>query len=547
MAVEVESTSQIEEFLGVLKRRLWWILVPAAVLGAIGTAVGIVIPKKYVSTTRIMVRDSLAGLDPQGANSANTRGSQVAEHQITSRNRITAVLEGLRWPEYLELARSEQADYVKKTQERIDVEIPPLSRGVGQQVVGIEFAHTDPDHAYQFLDALQQRWKEEVLERGRASEIRAFEQLKGSKERKEKERQRISDEATELRKRYAIPPPSAILDKLGVSDGGNPLFGNLAENRAELTDVSDRIATLKQRIKSDEDRYARMEDQVTKVDTDRGSTFGKDIRKARQQILELQVQREERKYLPEHPTYKAIQESINSLEEQIQLLESSQTADIRVETWVPNKAKAALFAELEKQRISLEDLERREKSLTQKVAAQREHSLELQEVHANLREMEEDLYRIQNELEEIDLAYQKKERVVRWIDGPGGDPFEILNKVYLPTNPTEPNPTLIIAFALFLGLGLGGALAILMEYRKNCFRSVHDISRVMVVPVLGTVNSIVTRGERARRLFGRVVTAGATLGFVGLTAYVTWAWSSNPHLLSDQVIDAIESFRSRFK
>ena len=104
-----------------------------------------------------------------------------------------------------------------------------------------------------------------------------------------------------------------------------------------------------------------------------------------------------------------------------------------------------------------------------------------------------------------------------------------------------------MAFALFLGLGLGGGLAILMEYRKNCFRSVHDLSRVMVVPVLGTVNTIVTQAERTRSMFGRVVTAGATLGFVGLMASVTWAWSSNPHLLSDQVIDAIEEFRARFK
>jgi len=69
----------------------------------------------------------------------------------------------------------------------------------------------------------------------------------------------------------------------------------------------------------------------------------------------------------------------------------------------------------------------------------------------------------------------------------------------------------------------------------------------MVVPVLGTVNTIVTRPERTRALFGRVVAAGATLGFVGLMAYVTWAWSSNPHLLSDQVIDAIEEFRNKFK
>ena len=547
MAVEVESTSQIEEFIGVLRRRIWWIIVPAAVLLSIGTAIAIVIPKKYVSETRIMVRDSLAGLEGPGSAPSASRDSQVAEHQITSMKRVSAVLESLRWPEYLELARAEQFDYVKKMQERIQVDIPVMARGVSQQVVSIEFSHTDPDHAYQFLNALQERWKDEVLERGRAAEYRAYEQLKEAKERKEKQRERLSEQATELRKRYSIPPPSAVLDQLRGTEVGDPLFGDLRGNRAELIDVEDQIEQLIQTIASNEDRYARMDDQVPQVDTDRGASYRKQINNKRADILKIQLEREERKYLPEHPTYKEMQARIDLLEESIQVLEASETADIRVESWVPNKDKSALFARMDNQRRQLEELERRRAALSQKVAEQRDYSLELQEVHAQLREWEEDLYRIQNELEEIDLAYQKKERIVRWIDGPGGDPFEVLTKVNIPTKPTEPNPALIVAFALFLGLGMGGGLAILMEYRKNCFRSVHDLSRVMVVPVLGTVNTIVTRTERTRVLFGRVVAAGATLGFVGLMAYVTWAWSSNPHLLSDQVIDAIEEFRNRFK
>jgi len=546
MAVEVESTSQVEEFLGVLLRRIWWICVPAALLLSIGTAVAVVIPKKYVAKTRMMVRDSLADLDGSTERS-NSREAQVAEHQIRSLRRVSAVLESLRWPEYLELSKVDQYDYVRTLQERIEVDIPMMSRGSGQQVVSIEFSHTDPDHAFQFLDALQLRWKDEVLERGRSAEYRAYDQLKGAKEEKEKERERISSQATELRKRYGIPPPSALVDALQGSGVGEPVFGDLRENKTQLIDVQDKIERLKSQIESGEERLARMDDLVTKVDTDRGSNYRKQKNSKRDEILKLQLERQEKKYLPQHPAYKAIQDKIDGLEEQIKVLQSSETADIHVETWVPNKKKTDLAKTLEAQRVGLESNEALEVGLLQKIAEQRDHSLEIHDVHAQLREWEGDLYRIAAELEEIDLAYQRKERRVRWIDGPGGDPFEVLSKAVPPTKPTEPNPMLIIGFSLFMGLGLGLGLAVVMEYRKNCFRSVHDLSRVMVVPVLGTINTIVTRAERMRKLFGRVVAAGATFGFVGLMAYVTWAWTSNPHLLSDQVIDAIEQFRARFK
>ncbi|MFT5051331.1 MAG: capsular polysaccharide biosynthesis protein [Chlamydiales bacterium] len=547
MAVEVESTSQVEEFLGVLLRRIWWICVPAAMLLAIGSAVAVVIPKKYVSTTRLMVRDALADLDGTNSERSSSREAQVAEHQIRSLRRVSAVLESLRWPEYLELSRADQYEYVRTLQDRIEVDIPPMSRGTGQQVVSIEFSHTDPDHAFQFLDALQLRWKDEVLERGRSAEYRAYDQLKGAKEEKEKERERIYSQATELRKRYGIPPPSALVDALQGSGVGEPVFGLLRENRAELSDVQARVEILRGQIVTGEELLARMDDLVTQVDTDRGSNYRRQIKGKRDEILELQLTRQERKYLPQHPAYRSIQDKIDVLEGQIKVLQSSETADIHVETWVPNKKKTDLAKQLEAQRRGLESNEAREIALIDKIAEQRDHSLEIHDVHAQLRQWEEDLYRIGAELEEIDLAYQRKERRVRWIDGPGGDPFEVLSKVNLPTKPTEPNPLLIVAFSLFLGLGLGLGLAILTEYRKNCFRSGHDLSRVMVVPVLGTVNTIITRAERMRRLFGRVVAAGATFGFVGMMAYVTWAWSSNPHLLSDQVIDAIEQFRSRFK
>ena len=58
MAVEVESTGQIEEFLRVLRKRVWWIIVPFFLVASLGTAYAVIVPKKFVSSVRVMVREN---------------------------------------------------------------------------------------------------------------------------------------------------------------------------------------------------------------------------------------------------------------------------------------------------------------------------------------------------------------------------------------------------------------------------------------------------------------------------------------------------------
>ena len=80
MAVEVESTSQFDEFKRLLRRRAWTILLPGLLISALGISIAVLVPKKYVSTTRVMLRD----LEVAGGGSGGTSEGRVAEHTIRS-------------------------------------------------------------------------------------------------------------------------------------------------------------------------------------------------------------------------------------------------------------------------------------------------------------------------------------------------------------------------------------------------------------------------------------------------------------------------------
>ena len=138
---------------------------------------------------------------------------------------------------------------------------------------------------------------------------------------------------------------------------------------------------------------------------------------------------------------------------------------------------------------------------------------------------------------------------VEWTEmkSAAGNPFNILRQAELPTRPTEPSVPLIILGSAVLGLALGLGGAFLAEYGRNCFRTVNDITRVMVVPVLGTVNTIVTSRERRRASLARLLIGGTTILLVGALGFITYAWEVNQSLLADDLRMSLESFRRAFE
>ena len=56
MAVQVESQGQLQEFLGVVARRKWQIILPALIFASIGAFFAVITPKKFVTSTQVELR-----------------------------------------------------------------------------------------------------------------------------------------------------------------------------------------------------------------------------------------------------------------------------------------------------------------------------------------------------------------------------------------------------------------------------------------------------------------------------------------------------------
>jgi polysaccharide chain length determinant protein (PEP-CTERM system associated) len=88
-----------------------------------------------------------------------------------------------------------------------------------------------------------------------------------------------------------------------------------------------------------------------------------------------------------------------------------------------------------------------------------------------------------------------------------GEQFRLIDQARLPERPFSPNRSQINGAGAALGLGLGILLAALMEYRDRSFKTDAEVTRILVLPVLAVV-PLMRSAEEQRKAFRRRLALG---------------------------------------
>ncbi len=539
MAVEVENTSQLDEFLRVLKRRFWWILVPAVLIGTIGVIYAVVVPKKFVAKAQVIVYDR-PGQKTVGGGTLAVEG-KVAGVKIKSPQRVKSVLKKLAWEEYEELPTGADAyDYEKKVNDRIDVNTPPMPPGVGQQVVSISFSHTDADLASDFLRELLESWKNEVLDANSRQLRQEYDRLEEEIADLTKQRKEWEDRLRDKQREHDIAPTQG---RLAVDPRfNNPIVDEINGLERELNAQETEEGRKETRLDQLRAQYRRMKDTVP-VRTGSGAPALSAVGRAQAELDAAVKARDLSNYAPTHSKWKQLNARVEQAKANLDRLIAVAPQEDQVQTTEPNEAKFLLNDQI----MALEDdLTRTRRSIAktkEKLLDARTRSNVLVDVYGDLDNMRKQRSDVDALLKEARLERQKINRQLDRMSGPQGNPFDDLERVTASDKPTEPNAWLLSVVSILAGIGAGMGLALLLEFSRNCFRSINDIVQSMEVPVLGAINRIETRKQRSVRHVQRLV-LGVGMGLmVGVVAYALWAWVFQPHLLSPRLIDSFDRLR----
>lgn len=546
MAVQIETQGQLSEFVEVLKRRKWQILVPAALISALGTAFAVIVPKKYAVNTQIELRETVLSSTEEGGTwiSKAVQEAHLATFQLKARSRVQEVVRSLDWADYLVLERDQERQpemkrYLDAIAGDIAVQVPEKRKDDSSRFVNIEYNDTDVDRAVEFLKALRKNWIESVLERDKNQLRNERDTLQSERQKLEKLVGEMNEELTDLRKRYDLSPTQPVGgDRAREED---PLVLRIATREVDLAESNEEIRRLEGLIVEHTKRRDAEPEEIKETLTTPGTTYRKEFAQIETDLIDRKA--ELARYRPAHTQYKKIQDEIQTLEAKREELKSLETEGETKESFQPNP-------ERKKQQDLIDQYELEKNVLTGRVArleedlkSDKEYLRELQDVYKDVSNIQATMMNYRAALEDTTKKYFDKAAQYSILQQPEGNPFTITEDVLKPDKPTKPNPSMIIAFSVVFGLGLGIAVAIVREFSKNCFRGAQDISRVMVIPVLGCVNTIVTRNEARRKAVTRFLFGFSSAVVIGSIFFVTWAWAENPELLSPQVRDAIDSVR----
>ncbi|MDP6989470.1 MAG: hypothetical protein QF903_08320, partial [Planctomycetota bacterium] len=462
------------------------------------------------------------------------------------KERIRFVVEKLKWAEYLTLPREEQYEYLQDIQEALTVTVPRKNKDVGSTFVTIEFLNANAQRAEEFLRELRTAWIEQVVERDRDKIKMEYGKLLEQQATKEKELRREHRQLTELRGRYGLSPtqPTPGSNRERAED---PAYLRLMDLETRIEALKLEGAAAEATVEELRVQLEETDERVQEVAYVEGQTYDEKLEELRAERAEHLSTLRTSGYRPAHSAYRKLQHLIETVEGNIEELEKLVTRGEVQESWVPNEAWLQLNGRLAAAELDLVLVNKEREELEERFTEDEEMLRQLQDVYREDSEHSEAITRLTTSLADLDILLQRKKQQMEFIETSSGNPFQIMQDVVAPSTPSEPNPFLIVAFSLVAGLALGAGSAVMAEFSRSSFKSAADIGAVMLVPVLGVVEAIVTRKQVRRRLLRRIAVGSSSSVLIGAVVFVTWAWATNPELLAPEVLEGIEEFRELFR
>ncbi len=546
MAGAFDNPNQIQEFLGILKRRLWTLVLPVVYLGVIGSAIALFLPKKYEVDIVLNVLE--ARVDDPGRLDANAQQTAVqrelpnAESHVKQHRSIRQVIEELGWEDYLQQTSIEQNEYIDRVAKNLDVKVTAKQKDEGSTFIKITYKDTDRDRAETFLNALAPRWLEDISEQDINNQVEAAKSMRGLVEDEDSRYRAAEEEIIEIQQLFSITPAQPGVETRFSSD---PIEEQLKEAESRLGAAEAERDGALAKLESLREALLEQPPTLDVENTPEKGAIQTQMASLKTQELAILAEREGLKQGASNTWWKSernlanVREQIAELEDAIAGLES--TFDE-----VPNPARQqlelqetiligdikGLDSQIERTRSEVFDLDIRQKRRTKAMGDLREKQNQATQARTKAEGHLAELAQIEENI-----------AMMRAL----GTPYVVTKSAVADVKPNSPNVPLLILGSLLAGLAIGIGLTALLEFARPGFRTPADAVRALTVPVLGVVDHISTRAERVRTRTQRMLVCFSTLILLGGLVWISWAWHKKPELLGTDLAHALDELHESLK
>lgn len=498
------------EYLWLLWRRRYLILVPAIIV-AVALAYAVRrLPNVYESTTVIIVdppKVSTNYVQPVNQIDLNSRLNSI-QKQVTSRTELQRIIN--RFGLYRELTeRNVPIELVIDEMNR-HIQVRPFSAQSGIYAFAISYRGADPRTVRDVTAELAARFIDANSDETRRQVYTTIDQLEG----------RINEVKTELEKierdraSYLVQHPDA------VEGQGQTILGQMNSLSMIRQSQQSSIDTLRNQIATGEQMLATLRTQEN-TDPETPLATGQTEGQLRSKRAEYAAQLRQllTQYTEKHPDVIKTRAQIEAINRELEDLQNKTTQDLR-------SKRVARTTNPQGQQLEIK-LAADRRDLARKEAELEQTNRQLNDLQSRLRttpllateasKIDRDYTTLKKRYEEL-LAMRDNARFsAKVLNDFSGETFRMADPANLPEAPVSPKRNLLYPLSLLVGLLTGLIAAAAVEIRALLtIRDARDVKHYTHLPLLVTVPQIVTAQERRSAAWRTLVRVGAVVLLIAI-------------------------------
>jgi protein tyrosine kinase modulator len=303
--------------------------------------------------------------------------------------------------------------------------------------------------------------------------------------------------------------------------------GEMQNNQQALSNAQSQLQALQESIFRDRDRQQTLQrmiaDAAASVQAPAAGESGpmpaaRQLEQERTRLRNMQMRMK-----PNHPDIGIQQRIIRDLEQKASAEALQQPVSAPAVTGGPanRAAEYQIEADALQRRVAAKQEDERRLMATISMYGQRVASAPATE--SQLTELMRDYNTLQGTYQSL-LSKSQEAKVAANLERQQiGEQFKVLDPARMPQRPATPNRPLLILMGSLIGLGIGAALAALLEYRDKSLRTDEDVIAALSLPVLALVPTMTTAAERRRQKRLRLVLASSgALAVAVCVAMIAW-------------------------
>ena len=470
------------DYLSVVKRRKWWFIVPLAVAIVVGTALALLLPRQYLSSTTIGIASAAVSSDVAKVSAPFSQEERIRaiSQQLLSKQVLTRVV---------------QEEQLAADDAAIEREIARLRSNVQPVTVPNPIAGTDPSKADTFVvsyvdgsPAAAQRVT------ARLAQVFVEETSKRREIRAQDTTQFLSNQLELSKSRLG-----QLEDRLAAAKRTH--MGRLPEQSAAnlqtLNGLRQQLESTGTALRGEQDRLSMIERQLNSMR--QGADMLPLVRggepqlptspEARVASLQRELAEARMTYTEKHPEIIRLQEELENAKAEAAAERSRPESD-RLATLKSDPTYRQLLADQELGRLRVRELQRAESQIRSQIGQYQQRVESAPLVEQQLASVERDYQLEKKQYEDLAARRDAAARSEDLERRQGGERFRVLSPATWPQAPFKPNILRLLLMSIVGGLFIGAVAAVGREFLDRSIYDSHSLQHEYDLPVLGEISRI---------------------------------------------------------